>query len=118
MSDVISKELLSEVLGIEVISISKIQNNIINGGKEIVYSFSNKEDFIEVGSINIHELSSDTEQWLEDKGYYICKPYYDTFELYKGATKLYSIITAGKRYKKYNIPFQFCQWILDNKDKK
>ena len=114
MNKIISKELLSEVLGF------KIDNCWVDG--------SNVE-WIKDGMsyINIYELAHKCKEWAIDKdfiieteyegkqkafgSYCICRIFYD-------GDKIYDNYSECEYYQKEpEAIFKACQWILDNKDK-
>ena len=109
--DIISKELLSEVLGVKVIGYTYSMNK---------YCINHTKGFTE--NLNIHEIAFDCEQWIIKQGYEI-KLVLDKdknyIEILQG-----NINIQGCKWKsflgasKLQAIFKACQWILDNKDKK
>ena len=107
----ISKELLSEVLGIQVLNID------IN---ESVVLIKHYVEIHQLSKWNIYELVHKCKEWAINQGY--------QFEIYIQCNTLcdirlgkcgygWDIITMLNMPEKEAI-FKVCQWILDNKDKK
>ena len=112
MSEIITKELLSEVLG-------KTVSNPRFATSDIMLRYSYGQGFQE---INIYELAHKCKEWALHK-YYTVKSYYD----HCGFAFVY--LSSGViDMRRYNIPrfksntepeaiLKSCQWILENKDK-
>ena len=109
MKVIVSKELLSEVLGKEV---------TIRGFRDefIPNNFEYLEDLVNVKIINIHELAYKCKEWAWKKGFYY---WYENNRLY--IKELYSCkvdldISIGEFKKPFDVEIDFkaCQWILDN----
>ena len=105
----ISKELLSEVLGYKVELVKS------NNGTTLYFNKYENGDYI-----NIHELAHKCKEWAVLKGYEI------ETKLYAIGTEIYSSanISYGRNMGKYidtitttepEAIFKACQWILDNK---
>lgn len=138
MSEIISKELLSQVL----------QCNCIKVSSEKTYPFVEGSVYFWVdgsftySSVNIYELSHKCKEWAKNQGYAISSGYSDMD--YDGDSEtsnyqIYSVVNLRCGYHSYNSKhdvdewhedmifdmhnsepeaiFKACQWILDNKDK-
>ena len=108
----ISKELLSEVVGL-CCSVKSIRNS------EVVYWF-NCIGEVRESSINIYELMHMCKEWARDNEFFL-RSFYD----YEGA---FCYISAPEWVDKIDIPktgfcsdteldavFKACEWILNNK---
>lgn len=109
----ISKELLSEVLGIGVYqSIRKdeyayndVKLNIIN--TELLYNY-----------VNIYELAHNCKLWAFANGYYLTI-YNDAIDVVlQSNCKILENVTNDNFMYDPNLVFKACQWILDNKGNK
>ena len=112
----ISKELLSEVLNLNITYIERYNNSIIY--KISVYD--REEEF------NIYELAHKCKEWALSKGYYLasnkysdggCCQYFteDSNECAScGGIKSNIIHAESEQQAVFNV----CQWILDNKGTK
>ncbi len=114
MEDIISKELLSEVLRIEVIQINNISE--IYG---IHYEVQTKDE-IKLQNINIYELAHKCKLWALGNGYFI-ESGYDTNGAYcvnRGNSKIFHAWDYEEDdWTESEAIFKACQWISDNKDK-
>jgi len=106
---IISKELLSKVLGIDTINDYEFDGNLIT----IYYiDDENRKDY---GLINVHELDYKCKQWAWENG----------FEIMEDASRVRAISLDMGTYiedfgrKKYNIEANFTayEWILEQKAK-
>ena len=113
----ISKELLSEVLGYEV-EIRGFKDKFIPANFEYI------KDMIDVKAINIYELAHKCKEWAYTKCNYTLE---STSNPFGGFCKIEIYeIDIGKAYNKpddvyrgTNEPeaiFKACQWILENKE--
>ena len=128
MKDLISKELLTEVIGVEI---RKINNSILDGN---LYYY---KTFVKCKSkINIYELANRCKEWAINKGYEIksSKPIVLNDEgrqvfNYWWAAWLFKFDGGCESPKQILLPsfigenepkaiFKACQWILDNKESK
>lgn len=114
----ISKELLSEVLGRYVVEFKN--ESWLKSNNTIVYTLKDEEseDFI-----NIYELANKCKEWALSKDYYLRAEqginYYDNLQW----TCFLNInMDDGAEYIDYwnstepEAIFKACQWILDNKE--
>ena len=127
MSEIISKELLSEVLKRDC-NISHLSVN------DLIYEEITTEDrYIGLIGINIHELAHKCKEWAYEQGYHIFvyRVRGHMFELLVTDnstdcqnSNLYDRVSKDKRginMHSYEIPtepeaiFKACQWILENK---
>lgn len=103
MGNLISKELLSEVLAVDI---RKINNSILDGN---LYYY---KTFVKCKSkINIYELADKIIDWIESKGYWIKKEYKDIYQLIYKGIEVYGIDTKTRT----DVPFMCGKWILENK---
>ncbi len=104
---IISKELISEVLGADAYSASKWIDN------KIAYSTIMKtKDKMKDNFINIHELAHKCKEWAYDKGYDIGEEA-TRIEIYdRNECKIIHYETKLKPFNPENI-FKASQWILD-----
>jgi len=108
----ISEELLSEVLGIEVVANSEISikyNNIEYNEKR--YSFNVWED------INIHELDYKCKEWANQQGFVLDIQYSKDYCGIRAYKELYDTKPLHAIHTNKYEPsdcFKACQWILDN----
>lgn len=108
MSELITKELLSEILECRVLEIHGLFGNELQA--ELKHQDSTY-------AVNIHELAHDCKDWAIDLGYGIM-----TSENQDGVSvKLFSPDSLVKEFppidsKKYI--FNYCQWIYENNLKK
>jgi hypothetical protein len=116
MKDIISKELLSEVLEEAVISIEAIG---ING----IHICSNRGLLHTEYTLNIHELAHKCKEWAIEKGYEIVETAFmirirrvgqDKQKIWEYPREMQD---AGI-YFSPSFTFKACQWIYDNKDLK
>lgn len=102
----ISKELLSEVLNLNITYIERCNNSIIY--KISVYD---REE-----EVNIYELAYKCKEWAFDNGYYLTI-YNDAIDIILQTNcKLIENITDDSFKYSPMLVFKACQWILD-KDK-
>ena len=106
----ISKELLSEVLGGEVIQLNNISE--VYG----VHYEIQKMDGIKLQNINIHELAHKCKEWANSQGYGLSV---HTSEISGYIVEInYAFdITDFHNTSEPEAIFKACQWVLDNKDK-
>lgn len=111
MKNVISKELLSEVLEVKVLGFTYIPNDkdTISSNESIFVTLKDSHP-----CINIHELAHKCKEWAKNKGYYL-KSWINDDD--SGTCE---ILLFGKHDAKteYEAIFKACQWILDNKAEK
>jgi len=113
---IISKELLSEILGYDVI-IMKDNTSLNPSGKNIVYKATDKRG--KIGSINIHELAWKCKKWAYGLGYDIKES--------KNSLVISKLTSTGhervltERYKLHGVKseeiIEECQYILEQKAK-
>jgi len=118
----ISKELLSEVLDIEL----ELKRNELNpiptgkeSGSEVIFYWVKGETYFHNGSsINIYELAHKCKEWAYKQGYEIVE---SAHKLKMRETKKYSYVFTTFDGKKIlfnpHRTFKACQWILDNQSK-
>lgn len=119
MSNIISKELLSEVLGKDI---GRIEDN-----DNIEFWWSKTDTYC--GSINVYELAHKCKEWAKNQGYFINSSYgkyedgikaFATFNWELNGEVIPSSFVLETWFKADAEPdaiFKACQWILDNKDK-
>ena len=119
----LSKELLSEVLGLdiyeddkkfsELLNINSISDNVnynIRFLKDIENGWTEA-----IGNrwINTHELAHKCKEWAFKQGYYLTI-YNDAIDvILKTNCKTIENITNGSYLYDYNLVFKACQWILE-----
>ena len=115
----ISRELLSEVLGTKTIQMNPILENnnmvgyLVYGSQDTITQIRSNHK-----QINIYELAHKCKEWALSQGYYfelnICLSVVH-LKLWKevGITKLFK---SFKGIKEIEVYYKACQWILDNKD--
>lgn len=113
----ISKELLSEMLGIDVAKIlaSEWSNDISVYEKNFKYPMTyNASAYI---TINIYELAHKCKEWAYSQGYEIDSCYSGEYRISKvmDDSMFYVVLDGSKSNEIEAIEF-CCQWILDNKD--
>ena len=123
MSEIISRELLSEVLNIENERISKRVDRFCFPSDNIITVAYYMEDGWQ--HLNIYELAHKCKEWALTNGYRLCSypkltisghPYMcDVFNGIGSDKKC--LIIIGEDTEPEAI-FKACQWILDNKDNK
>lgn len=118
MEHIISKELLSEVFGVDITNIvtdnKKIRKSL-NGGaseNEIAFSHSSRWHYI-----NIYELAHKCKERAVKEGYTLIE-YPFAVELYNEKLVLRCCKITDKTTILYcpSRVFKACQWILDNKE--
>ncbi len=105
----ISKELLSEVLGIEGML------EIIISGKEVDFHYGDINTSTIMDTINIYELAHKCKEWALKQGYEIVELSHN-IEVYKHSFEVYS--TNNIKHKiPYDLKrfFKACEWILENR---
>lgn len=107
----ISKELLSEVLGSDISLYKKKANDKYDAF--IRYFFS-----IDEYEINIHELAHKCKEWAFDLGYDVETSPSGYVRISKNEYIILSDSMFGKEKKEAENSIKACQWILENKDKK
>ena len=119
MSEIISKELLSEILNIENERISKKVHRFCFPTDNIIAV----EYYMQDGwmHLNIHELTHKCKKWILINKYKIFIYSDDNSEWYCQV----QLVDADEQPKEWSVAeteaaavFAACQWILDNKDKK
>ena len=115
----ISKELLSEVLGIDkrLCRLDKVVDNTL-----FFYTFRNAGEY--QNYINIYELAHKCKEWACKEGFILIsytKPYKDVKK--KGYCQIHHTQDKSRENDKpFNCDFEYesifkaCQWILDNKE--
>ncbi len=112
----ISKELLSEVLG-EQVEIRGFKDMYIPANFEYI------QDMIDVKAINIYELAHKCKEWALSKGYALVSYgkecfLYETEELYDVSEQLNEWSEWFEANTEVEAIFNACQWILkQNKEK-
>lgn len=111
----ISKELASEVLGIDILNINYIPNDKDTISSNEGYFVITKDG---TPNINIHELAYKCKEWAYEKSYHI-----DTLKSHN--SKYWASVTGfcalGHQFSIDDCStepesiFKACQWILDNK---
>ena len=102
----ISKELLSEVLNLNITYIERCNNSIIY--KISVYD---REE-----EINIYELAHKCKEWVLKQGYRIIIDCSKDIELGIRILKNGRDIYSNENKSEQQAIFKACQWILDNKE--
>lgn len=102
MKEIISKDLLSEVLTGNVKSFSIDKNNVYY-------------DIDHGTSINIYELAHKCKEWAYNKGFDIYSDFNGADVCHIGSN--YSVAPFHYNFTELEAIFKACQWILDNKDK-
>lgn len=106
----ISKELLSEVLKLNITYIERCNNSIIYK----ISAYDREEE------VNIYELAYKCKEWAYENNYYVYST--PSFAL-EGVAYIVEDNNIGKRLKTLQLDseveaiIQACEWILDNKDK-
>lgn len=103
MENLISKELLSEVLRLDICKIT-IKNNILEYDADF-------DDTIDVKNINIYELAYKCKEWAYKLGYEVVQLSH-SIKIYKNSYEAFN----ESSFKIYDLDlfFKTCQWILDN----
>jgi hypothetical protein len=122
----ISKELLSEALGVKTRSHSKVhyKDNTISYEADLkirdIAEKVNSKQFLDVvswGNINIHELAHKCKEWAYDYGYSI--GYSFEYPIIASIFRLSDGYIIPDDFEAYTEPeaiFKACQWILEGKD--
>ena len=115
----ISKELLSEVLGFKIEEVKSVMD------EKLYFNIPEHGDYID-----IHKLGNKCKEWLFDTYGLFTDIQYSKFNFSETAVKLYiKPLNASKiLYKEIKIPaqdlkisdevlyvFEICQWIMDNR---
>ena len=120
MEQIISKELLSEVLGINVMSEIR-EDDLCEDNILIYWDFFEKRGN-EGRNINIYELAHKCKEWayrygceiasykIQDSSEYRCLIGHNTINFNSKKSGYYADTEPGAIFKA-------CQWVLDNKDK-
>ena len=109
----ISKELLSEVLGINDINLILDENNEINYTRYANITRGLRDVFI-----NKYELAHKCKEWAFANGYYLTI-YNDAIDVVlQSNCKILENVTNDNFMYDPNLVFKACQWILDNKGNK
>lgn len=103
----ISKELLSEVLGVKVLT--EIINDDLKDNILCYWEFDGYAN--NCRNINIYELSDKIIDWIQSQEYYILNKEMNIYRLYAKENEVYSIDTKTR----IDVAFMCGQWILDNK---
>lgn len=110
----ISKELLSEVLGNKVESIRLVEKYDGRIGGRVNDLHITFEDYVE--NINIYEIAYRCKEWAILKGYELHSAWTDVNEAY---LELYSKYLEERKFTtetETEAIFKACQWILGNKE--
>lgn len=123
MSEIVSKELLSEVFtsNQQEFKIDSVKNNIVK------YSWLCEEQFGYGGvnckwvsfEINIYELAHKCKEWAYEQGYLIglnCRQGVILIDRNTHMTLRYISIDGLDQVVKFEL--NLCQWLLENKDKR
>lgn len=130
-NNIISKELLGEVLGFKNRKTSSIEIEI--KGSVVGYNSYNKDgtDYISTKTINIHELAHKCKEWAIKKGFDILSGGMESDEYscyldsdddkcrHKYKLDIYDCISDTLSYyaqTEHEAIFKACQWILENKN--
>lgn len=125
MENMISKELLSEVLGVDIEDVYITENQVLYSIPNYEIEEDSETFYINLGTrINIHELSHKCKEWAYEKGYILysgkeVNEYTCYFEKETGF-ELSNIDTWLSTFSdtEPEAIFKACQWILDYKDNK
>lgn len=123
MKEIISKELLSEVLELDIIQ--------LNIDEEVSYTFfvgvkpdnnGNPYEVYEDNYINIHELAHKCKEWAIEQGYIIqIMPFCIlVLQIENSMEQVFRYEKEDMENQKPYLPeyeFKACQWILENKEK-
>ena len=116
MSEVISKELLREVLGRTDNFSYKLKKDSLCGDDRYCLI----DEFENVKCINIHELAHKCKEWATQKGFNIVESAFgiQVKRLSTGESKFFEQDEYEQlecEYFKPEYTFKVCQWILENK---
>lgn len=116
MSEIISKELLSEVLEVDIVSYGIILFDLEYDFKE------NMGVYIHKKNINIHELAHKCKEWAIEQGYIIqIMPFCIlVLQIENSMEQVFRYEKEDMENQKPYLPeyeFKACQWILENKEK-
>ena len=121
----ISKELLSEVLGIEIVEILGVdkKNDLVY---KIMQEYKNNDGYESktIGTyINIYELAYKCKEWALDNGYTLSSNLNNENDKKHKDGKAVVFFPDNETYPEifdegteYEAIFEACQWILDNKE--
>jgi len=117
MEDMISKELLSEVL-LCYISSHSVNNNIVE--YTIIDCRKNMETYgdSENHEINIHELAHKCKEWALEQGYGLSSGIADHITKIRFCTATNDCFNSNKCFNQdteVEAIFKSCQWIYENK---
>ena len=120
--EIISKELLNEVLDERVTNISEIDEH--NNLHYTFSTFNGQYADNDYDSINIYELANKCKEWAFDKKYDFevirIKREKDYGKVFIRIHTIHTNKVNGKEFYPFNEEpeaiFKACQWILDNKD--
>ena len=119
----ISRELLSEVLGVDykdrLVDWFQIEDDNYLRTYYNCGNYDNKGRPTGLGfEINIYELAHKCKEWAFNNGYYL-NIYNDAIDVVlKKSCKIVENITDGSFKYSPMLVFKACQWILDNKENK
>jgi hypothetical protein len=128
----ISKELLSEVLGIDDVKIHLGEGRYLYNSPKVEYDYTHKDGKRRISYINAYELQNKCRIWAYEQGYsfgtyLIDDKWYTVTEdnLFSNITYWHEDYSSIKLkliddYTSSTEPeacFKCCQWILENKDK-
>jgi hypothetical protein len=117
MKEIVSKELLSEVLGIKVLKVEKNANHHIEfySNSTLPYYYSGNMFHATykcyAQKINIHELQHKCKEWADALGYDISSSLNECVLMHREGVGVIC------KFHGVTPTFLACQWILDNKDK-
>ena len=106
----ISKELLSEVLGTDLTSLGKVS---LEDAHLCLWDSLNDSPYM---AWNIHELAHKCKEWAWKQGY-IINSHYAQGDCYARANNMVDFSIDGKGKSEPEAIFKACQWILENKDR-
>ncbi len=111
MEELISKELLSEVLDKEIDSIKIKDNEIVYAFRVSSYGMTLHGYTHDEGSINIYELAHECKEWAFNNGYYLTS-YNDAIDIIlQRNCKVIENITDGSFKYNPTLVFKACEWI-------
>jgi len=119
-NEIISRELLSDVLEVDVYTIiddkKTIENNLSSdlNGDYIAYRENSEHGLSSWIYLNIHELAHKCKEWAKNKGYIIGV---DLDKVNIWSIKEREVINYYEVYWEDYLEFEFkaCQWILESK---
>ena len=116
VEDIISKELLSEVLGVKISSKYGVIGKDVKDNRFYYLLEGYKHIHSDAQEINIHELAYKCKEWAWEQGYVI-NSHYAKDDCYARANNMVEFSIESKEKTEPEAVFKACQWILENKDK-